>query len=30
MIAAYLCIGKSKELYDFLYKSINVQYKPNF
>ena len=30
MIAAYLCVCKSKELYDLRYKSNKFQYIPNF
>ena len=30
MIAAYLCVCKSKELYDLRYKSNKFQYTPNF
>ena len=30
MIVAYLCVCKSKELYDLRYKSNKFQYIPNF
>ena len=30
MIVAYLCVFKSKELYDLRYKSSKFQYMPNF
>ena len=30
MIVAYLCVCKSKELYDLRYKSKKFQYIPNF